>query len=173
MNVYEAWRSGKVNRMHTAPMLHRENVAEHTWGLLFLILRYWPEASREFLIAAIFHDAGEVATGDVPAHVKWANASILEVCENLEQEHLKKMQIPLIELGPVEDFLLTVFDKLDFCVSCHHEVMSGNRNAKLLFTRSLSRAEQMLITIKSMDSVVGIIAERAVSEIAFLSADWS
>jgi 5'-deoxynucleotidase YfbR-like HD superfamily hydrolase len=122
MDHYQAWRAGKVNRMHTMPQLIRENTAEHTWGILIAVLRYYPQASADFLKAVIAHDAGEPATGDIPAHIKWADPKLAEILEQKEEDHVTSvLGYSCPKLDRREGMLLVIFDKLDFCMSCIHE----------------------------------------------------
>ena len=139
MDHYQAWRAGKVMRMHTAPQLHHENVAEHTWGLMLALLRFWPNAPALVMKQFMVHDLGEQYTGDMPGHVKWANAEAGAIIEKMETEHKDKI-LPVQSPSRREGMLLEVFDRLDFCVSCIHEMRLGNLNSALYFGRSYDRA---------------------------------
>jgi 5'-deoxynucleotidase YfbR-like HD superfamily hydrolase len=141
MDHYQAWRAGKVNRMHTMPQLIRENTAEHTWGILIAVLRYYPQASADFLKAVIAHDAGEPATGDIPAHIKWADPKLAEILEQKEEDHVTSvLGYSCPKLDRREGMLLVIFDKLDFCMSCIHEMRMGNLNSAKYFGRSYDKA---------------------------------
>lgn len=172
MDFYQAWRSGKVNRMHTMPQLVRENVAEHTWGVLMLALRFFPMCRKEFLEALILHDAGEIATGDIPAHIKWSTPELEEICKEKESRHVEEMGYRYPLLTDAENYLMTVFDKLDFCVSCLHEMRMGNLNAARYFNRSLGKADEAYVNIQTQDSEIKQAAGDAIRHIVHLKTKY-
>ena len=169
MDHYQAWRSGKVNRMHTMPQLHRENIAEHTWGVLLAVVRYYPQATADFLRAVIMHDAGEIATGDIPGHVKWSNPELGRRVEMMERNYVGKLA-QISELSITEFWLLEIFDRLDFCVSCVHEMRMGNLNSARYFKRSYEKAESIYESMRLADKDVGVdsLSEMAAAASAFL-----
>jgi 5'-deoxynucleotidase YfbR-like HD superfamily hydrolase len=140
-DLYQSWRSGKVNRMHTMPQLHRENIAEHTWGFLYILLRYWPDAPRDVIVSVIFHDAGEIATGDVPGHIKWASPELTTILEQKEKAYIESIINPDLVLSHRSEWgcVLEICDRADFCVSCIHEMRLGNQNAVEYYERSFKR----------------------------------
>lgn len=154
MDFYEAWRSGKVVRMHTAPQLKTECIGEHTWGVLLAVIKYYPGASALFLKQVIMHDFGEKATGDMPGHVKWSNPVVGEHVEALEADH-RNGYLWLPPLSRREAMLLEIFDRLEFCVSCIHEMRQGNVNSALYFGRSYDKAKKIALTydITNVDDV--------------------
>lgn len=159
IDLYQAWRSGKVNRMHTMPQLVQENIAEHTWGVLLLILRFWPDCPREFLVWAVLHDAGEVVVGDMPGHVKWSLSEEARAkLEERELEHLRRI-VPSTVLDHILDseqhILLEIFDRAEFCVSCVHEMRMGNYNAAEYFGRAAGRFRELVrqLTDENLRSV--------------------
>jgi 5'-deoxynucleotidase YfbR-like HD superfamily hydrolase len=142
-DLYQSWRAGKVVRMHTAPQQHRENIAEHTWGVIYLLIRYFPDCSKDLLVAAHAHDTGEQATGDMPGHVKWADKDFGEKLGLMEQEHIAKLGYPVISLSQEEEYLLEILDKTEFAVSCLHELRLGNKNAATYYNRSVDRINEL------------------------------
>lgn len=164
IDLYQAWRSGKVNRMHTMPQLHRENIAEHTWGLLFLILRIWPEAPRDFIVWAILHDAGEIAIGDIPGHVKWdLPDEAREVLEVKEKDHVAQITSVNPTITKELHILLEIFDRAEFCVSCLHEMRLGNANAAEYFERSASRVRTLYRQLEDYPEIKAV-ATRLIHE---------
>jgi len=174
-DFYQTWRSGKVNRMHTMPQLLRENTAEHTFGIHLLTARFYPEARAEFYLAVTLHDTGELATGDIPAHVKKADPTLEFILYSKESAFLEECGLKMPDLTLNESLLLTVFDKLEFCVSCVHEMRLGNLNAARYFKRSLQYARDAFHQIEVPGpsreddqpsiSPEYLAAERAINEI--------
>lgn len=174
LDAYQAWRSGKVNRMHTMPQLIRENVAEHTWGVAFLMMRFYPEMSKDLLMAVILHDAGELAVGDMPGNVKWLLPDRARlVLEELESDHIKTLGVPTPELTHPDQLLLEIFDRVEFCMSCLHEMRMGNMNAGAYYVRSGKRALALLQSLRDSDCVVQICAcEKLIAEMHGLSQKY-
>jgi 5'-deoxynucleotidase YfbR-like HD superfamily hydrolase len=121
--------SGDVARYHAWPTITKQTVAHHTWNVVRLLLEICPEAPRHVLVAAQYHDAAEVATGDVPFHVKrrWPEVkAAMKVAETAVQ-HLIAPLTP--ELSPVEEALLKAADLSEMAEFSIHELDMGNRHA--------------------------------------------
>jgi 5'-deoxynucleotidase YfbR-like HD superfamily hydrolase len=160
MDHYEAWRSGKVQRMHTRPQLHPESVAEHTWGVLLALLRYYPQASTLLLKLVVMHDVGEIATGDIPGHVKWGNPQLGAFIGAMEEEHRNQI-VDLPRATELEAQLLEVFDRLDFCVSCIHEMRLGNLNSAVYFQRAYEKAASVILELDPAQSYTELHMRKA------------
>jgi 5'-deoxynucleotidase YfbR-like HD superfamily hydrolase len=65
---HQLYLSSFVQRWHTDARLAREgqNLGHHQWGVATLIAALHPNPSRDLLLAALTHDAGEFLTGDLP-----------------------------------------------------------------------------------------------------------
>lgn len=146
MDLYEKWLSGKVQRMHTRPGIRPENIGEHTWGVMLLLIIFWPGSSRNLLIQALLHDFGEIATGDVPGHVKWATPELAKVMERMEGDHIAAAGFKLSQfpLTAPERVILEIVDRADFCMWAIHEMRLGNKNAGTPFNRSARKLEQQI-----------------------------
>jgi 5'-deoxynucleotidase YfbR-like HD superfamily hydrolase len=66
-------RAGRVQRYHTWPHLKEQSVAEHSWNVARITLAICPEASPALVRHCLFHDLGEVVSGDPPYPVKLLN----------------------------------------------------------------------------------------------------
>ena len=60
----------EVLRYHTVTTLMRETVGHHSHGVACLTLLLNPNAGRELLTAALWHDLAEHQTGDIPSPAK-------------------------------------------------------------------------------------------------------
>lgn len=86
-------RGGYCVRWHSNPdMAHiRETLAEHHARVAQILLALHPASSLQLIDAALHHDAGEPAVGDVPWPVKRDNPSlayILDITEQTERMRL-------------------------------------------------------------------------------------
>ena len=90
--------------------------------------------------AAIYHEASEVITGDMPAPIKYFNPSIKKVYKDIEQvandkllsmlpDSLRPEYEKLIKIDPksVEYAYLKAADKLSAYIKCIEELKTGNK----------------------------------------------
>jgi 5'-deoxynucleotidase YfbR-like HD superfamily hydrolase len=123
-------KAGGVRRCHTARMIFPESVGEHSWGVAAIITQIDPSKSYELLKAAIFHDAAECVTGDIPSTFKEnlrADApGMADVLEKWEEAILKKHGIKF-KLTKKEKLLLAWADLLHLYDTASYEYAAGNR----------------------------------------------
>jgi len=149
MNVYEAWQTGRTVRKHTMHVLRRENTAEHSWGVVLLVLRYAPYASAKFTAAAHMHDAGEGRTCDVPAHLCWEFPDLKNAIEAKECEAIAEAlyqpgspwdPINVFDLTSDEKLFLEVADRAEFVLGCLYDLHMGNRLVLVPLQRAYVKA---------------------------------
>jgi hypothetical protein len=71
--------------------------------------------------AAIIHDMGEAAVGDVPNPVKQRNPDLKTALDRIEFEELAKLGLPEVRLSEIEEGMLKLCDKLDAILwAAHH-----------------------------------------------------
>lgn len=125
-----ARKAGRVTRYHTQTLLRSEDVATHTFGLMNLLVVMTGGILRaELLMAALGHDMGEYATGDIPSPVKRAMSE--EVRDNINfMEESAMLEIhynaPMWKLSEWEQILLKAADNLDGLLKCIEEKRMGN-----------------------------------------------
>ncbi|RKN85482.1 5'-deoxynucleotidase [Paenibacillus ginsengarvi] len=128
----------------------RENVAEHSFHVCLLTHAlctiantvYQKNVPTESIVTeALFHDATEVITGDIPTPVKHHNPNILRNFREIEQlaaerlvgmvpDHLQPVYRPLIEAkksNPEHARYIKAADLLDAYLKCVSELSAGNR----------------------------------------------
>lgn len=128
----------------------RENVAEHSFHVCLLTHAlctiantvYQKNVPTEAIVTeALFHDATEVITGDIPTPVKHHNPNILRNFREIEQlaaerlvgmvpDHLQPVYRPLIEAkksNPEHARYIKAADLLDAYLKCVSELSAGNR----------------------------------------------
>lgn len=115
------------------------------------------KSDPEFVAAAaLFHDAPEIFTGDLPSPIKYLNPEIMTAYKDVEARAAQKLlemlpvemrraYIPLLqeEDGDVRD-LIKAADKLSAYVKCVEEIKSGN-------TEFVSAREQLENTLVSLN----------------------
>jgi 5'-deoxynucleotidase YfbR-like HD superfamily hydrolase len=146
----EAWRNGQVTRKHTMENIRPENTAEHTWGLMMLLMIAWPNVNTRILIAAQVHDSGERATGDMPGPTKWANPELGKMMDDLEHQHIgATLPIHIVrflgEMNACDWAIIEFFDRAEFCISMSRERRLGNTYAMMYYKRSLDKMDSTFI----------------------------
>lgn len=116
------WLTGRVQRYHTHPQLasRGQTNADHQWGVVSILLILHPNPSLSLIHAAHFHDAGEQACGDLPAHFKNREPDFSRNHAQLEREALYELGILSPALTP-DDFLWLKFaDRLESFLYMQH-----------------------------------------------------
>lgn len=148
-NIFAAWLSGRTVRKHTMHVHRRENIAEHTWGMLLLLTKYLPWASARLMRYIVLHDAGEQGACDVPSHLCREMPELKAVVQAKEDEHVEFiMQGPHTRgvdwdddpLTPHEEAIAEILDRAEFVLSCHYDHQMGNQ----LVVRSMRMGQEML-----------------------------
>jgi 5'-deoxynucleotidase YfbR-like HD superfamily hydrolase len=147
--------AGNVLRWHTWPVSRNQTNAEHQWNVARIVLAINPGASRELIMEAMFHDLGEIATGDPPYPIKRENPRLKEEMDRLETDTRRTMVLPW-SLPPQHP--LTVFEtwvlKLADCIETWEfaleEIMRGNRFCDLVERRN--RENIVVMTVDHMNS---------------------
>ena len=132
--TYNIRMAGRIRRLHIRPMNGEEqNVAAHTWGLVMIMVDLFPDVSKEAILFALRHDVPEVATGDIPANVKWANPDLEKTLETLEQNFMHDMGWThrLFSDGGApyhakEELYLKFADRIELLFYCLEQMYMGN-----------------------------------------------
>lgn len=131
MSAMDGWMAARVVRKHTLPHHRPEILAEHTWGVIHIMLYVWPDAPIDAVKAAMYHDVGEHKSGDIPGDFKADNPEVREFCDNYEHDAARSVLPERLwdSLQPSEQnaALVKFCDKAEFAFSCYHEWMLGNR----------------------------------------------
>lgn len=142
------YRLQYIQRWSLMRNTHPENVAEHSFHVAVLAhalchiahtVYHKDVPVHDVVAAALFHDAAEVLTGDIPTPVKHHNADILHHFREIEQEAaaqlaamipeaLRPAYVPWLEEPPASvQVWIKAADRLDAYLKCSFEVMAGNR----------------------------------------------
>ena len=143
-----------------------ESLSEHTCDtallahMLCLIARRYtgtPCRPKTVAVAALYHDAPEIITGDMPTPVKYANHALRDAYKALEAESVRSMTGLLPEelgeeispfisgelLTAEEKRLLKAADRLSALIKCMEEQRSGNHEFDAAFTQQKAALEAM------------------------------
>ena len=143
-----------------------ESLSEHTCDtallahMLCLIARRYtgtPCRPKTVAVAALYHDAPEIITGDMPTPVKYASAALRDAYKALEAESVRSMTGLLPEelgeeispfisgelLTAEEKRLLKAADRLSALIKCMEEQRSGNHEFDAAFAQQKVALEAM------------------------------
>lgn len=120
---------GAVKRTHTCRTLRDATVAEHSHGVILILLAvysvYSDHPPARLLAAAACHDLSEIATGDIPAPVKRAHPDLRSALNRIttEWEQARGIRYALTD---DEAMLLKWADYMEFAMYATEEVRMGN-----------------------------------------------
>lgn len=140
MDFNTIYRAGTVTRYHTRDMIRQQNIAEHSWGVLAIILHINPSPSVRLVRAAVHHDLPEFITGDLPATLKWQYPELSEKLEMIENDTYRSLNI-IIDITATEALLLKYADMAELLLHCMREYEMGN----LLVSDMLEKGSNFLI----------------------------
>lgn len=118
--------AGQIKRYHTWPTIHTQTIAEHSYHILRIWSQVWGRPSPEVTLHAIWHDCGEMSTGDVPYPNKLRHPELKEITDHMEVEQLEKYGIELPELDTVDKRRFKITDLLEMFEYCLMETRMGN-----------------------------------------------
>lgn len=130
----DPFMAGQLQRYHTWPVLHRQTLAEHQWGVSRILLQIWPDAPKEVVQYALFHDMGEIRTGDLPFPVKQDCPELVPLLDVLEEKTRDTMTklwyLPTQPKLPLEQkAVVKLCDMIEMWEFGLFELLKGNRLA--------------------------------------------
>lgn len=155
-----------ITRWSLMRSTRRESLSEHTADtallahMLCLIARRYtgtPCRPKTVAVAALYHDAPEIITGDMPTPVKYKNDGLRTAYKALEAEsalamaamlpaELEEEITPYISgaiLTAEEQRLLKAADRLSALIKCIEEAGSGNREFAAALAQQKAALEGM------------------------------
>ena len=137
---------------------HDENVMEHSWevaviahSLALIKNRYFGGEldANAIATAALYHDATEVITGDLPTPIKYHSPAILSAYKQIE--HLAEQELlhllptamqddyaPLLLhhcLAPEHQEIIKAADRISAYLKCQAELKAGNQEFEIAASR--------------------------------------
>lgn len=77
-----------VKRYHTWPTVQQQTVADHTWQVMRIYCEVFGAPDHTIWEYLLWHDAGEIVTGDLPFPIKAENPAIKARTDALERKWL-------------------------------------------------------------------------------------
>lgn len=129
-------RGGQVRRYHTAPMIGHQTVAEHTYGVVCIIMHLWPDSRPQVIQAALYHDTPEYLTGDSPAPAKREYPALWDALHHAEEDIIKRHGLA-VELTEEEKNRVKLADLAELVMTAAEQIDLGNRNFRIVFERGV------------------------------------
>jgi 5'-deoxynucleotidase YfbR-like HD superfamily hydrolase len=119
-------RSGYVKRFHTLPTIGEvQSVSAHSWNVTLLINELFPDAGKQLLLAAMYHDVAEIIIGDMPATTKWKYPDLAEALAQAEEKVERELNIQFA-LTEREKIILKMCDMLELVLYSAEQLKLGN-----------------------------------------------
>lgn len=141
-----------MRRYHQKDGPTTQNLADHSHGVQLLILHIYPEASKDLLIAAIYHDLPEYAIGDMPSPVK-NDPDIKVKLELLEKKWLDYVEIKMPKLSETEALILKIADCLECAAYAAFQVHNGNYSYDFVFVKASQFVMDLLTNTLLPDNI--------------------
>lgn len=90
--------AGAVKRYHAWPTHTTQTVADHTWNVLRIWWQLFGPLPPRVSTYILWHDCGELVVGDPPYPSKANDATFKAICDRKEEEAVKAMGGPEMEL---------------------------------------------------------------------------
>lgn len=158
--LYEA---GDLKRLHALPTCRVHTMAEHVYGaqcMAFELCGANPDANLgRVLYRLLLHDAPEVWTGDVPAHMKKMHPAIGEGLEEEEQKWRADHALHYGHVTELERKVAQAADRLDLAMTCARERLYGNRHPRNeeVFNRAIAYAEEEAVGLPGLRELVQVL----------------
>lgn len=141
----------------------RENLSEHSLEVAYLAHALTALANRRLgksldpgraVLYALYHDCGEILTGDLPTPVKYHNETIRAAYKAVEEQasarlleklppDLRQDFAPWFSVPPEYAPIVKAADKLSALIKCQEEKNSGNREFDRAWETTLASLREM------------------------------
>lgn len=130
--------AGLVKRYHTWPVLREQTVAEHTWHVLRIYDKLFGLPSVAVVRAIMYHDVGEIRTGDAPFPVKRDNPDLKAAYDRVEGKHRAELlgEDPELAVSKDELRMLKICDLVEMWEFGMEEYLKGNNLAIPIIDRT-------------------------------------
>jgi 5'-deoxynucleotidase YfbR-like HD superfamily hydrolase len=135
MYMREAFR---IRRFHTIThVAMEETVGQHTANLINMLIFLYDELPPKVLLRALYHDAPELITGDLPAPAKWLSKELSAAIDVMEARVQRDMELFNEPMSEFDEAMLKYADMMDLCFKAVEEISVGNQLFFPLLMRGL------------------------------------
>lgn len=143
--------AGQVVRYHTWPMLHRQTNAEHTWQVLRVYYLMFGAPRPEVTTFILWHDAGELKSGDLPFPIKATNPVLKQEISRIEADAVQAMGGVNHLTDVRERVRVKLCDLIEMMEQGLHELRLGNHYAEPIVDDTMHGALQLASQLSTSD----------------------
>lgn len=121
--------AGQVKRYHTWPAITQQTVAEHCYHCMRIYYEIWHELPPQVAAYVLYHDSGELVTGDLPYPVKKNNPDLKAAADRVEALALETLGVKLPDLDRLEKNRVKACDLIEMLEYGFYELRLGNKLA--------------------------------------------
>lgn len=118
--------AGDVIRYHTRKVIHRQDVANHTWNVMRIYTERYGIPRAEVYVYILYHDVLEIVTGDIPFQIKRNVPAMKQASLLAEQHAMATIKIPYVPITAEERHRVKVCDLLEMREYAEIEIAYGN-----------------------------------------------
>ena len=135
--------AGDVVRYHTRKVIHRQDVANHTWNVMRIYTERYGIPRGEVYAYILYHDVAEVITGDIPFQIKRTVPQLKEASIKAEDHACATLQLPIIDITEEELRRVKICDLTEMYEYAMMEIHYGNNTAWDIVENIETALEQM------------------------------
>lgn len=120
------YSSQQIARWHIHAACVSQTVGQHVAGMFAVIEKFCPNPSANLFRAILYHDAGELKTGDWPHDMKEEYPELRQIEEYAAAKFFEENGFPEIELTAPEKLWLKFADNYEVFVFLSRQVKNGN-----------------------------------------------
>ncbi len=152
--------AGQVRRYHSWPVLHTQTIGEHSWQCMRIWWQIWGDLPPEVTTYFIFHDAGELYTGDIPFPVKARNSQLKSIMDELENKAVHEMGGPKghppVDANKIRAKACDLIDMYEYGL---HERRLGNKYADPIITDTHAALRKLNLSTEDKFAVSAYLAK--------------
>jgi len=134
--------ASRVKRYHVFPVIHQETVGEHTHRICTLYLELFGVPRAEVLVHMLYHDMGELSTGDMPFYAKRDVPELKSFMDRAEEAGQQRLNISMPELTDEERAQTKLCDLLQMLEFAIIERQMGNQLASAIQDNIMSALDK-------------------------------
>jgi len=136
-------RGGTVERFHTRPLIHKQNNAEHQYGVVSIAALLDPDIDKNSLLHMLWHDIHEGQTGDIPYYSKLRWPGLKQTLNQAEAELNQQFDVLPKMASKIDSITLKIAEYFDVLIFTCKETYLGNKEFKVTIRECVELIEKL------------------------------
>lgn len=149
--------AGSVKRYHAWPTIQQQTVADHSFNNILIWSQIYGPPSPTVTLYFIWHDLGELVTGDMPFPVKANNPALKRAADDVELAATRAMGAPDIVLTDILRLRVKLCDLCEMLQFGVVECLMGNKFGRPIVD-DISKAIEALVPKLPSEDTPAILA---------------